>query len=123
MRRGWGPVLRSAGGAPGAAGPLTTRRLADFAAWVPGDAAAIVRAYPVPAVTGGYEPARTRLRAMPDSMLLELEELAEVLRARFHHLGQSVPDVLAAYAADHGYPLCIADPETNLFPLVGKSQR
>lgn len=34
-----------------------------------------------------------------------LEEFAEVLRDRFGHPGHSVPDVLAAYAADHGYPL------------------
>jgi hypothetical protein len=34
-----------------------------------------------------------------------LEELAEVLQVRFRHQGQSMPDVLAAYAADHGHPL------------------
>lgn len=33
-----------------------------------------------------------------------LEEFATVLRDRFRHAGHSVPDVLAAYAADHGYP-------------------
>lgn len=33
-----------------------------------------------------------------------LEEFARVLRDRFRHPGHSLPDVLAAYAADHGYP-------------------
>lgn len=34
-----------------------------------------------------------------------LEEFVAVLRDRFRHPGQSVPDVPAAYAADHGHPL------------------
>ncbi len=34
-----------------------------------------------------------------------LEEFAAVLRERFRHAGDSARDVLAAYAADHGYPL------------------
>jgi hypothetical protein len=33
-----------------------------------------------------------------------LEELAAVLRHRFRHEGDSMPEVLAAYATDHGHP-------------------
>ncbi len=36
---------------------------------------------------------------------LSLEEFAKVLRDRFRHPGHNVSDVLAAYAADHGYPV------------------
>jgi diadenylate cyclase len=63
----------------GVEGRLIKLQLDELSEWVPGDEAAMVRDYHVPAVTGGYEQALTRLRAMPDSMLLELEELAEVL--------------------------------------------
>ncbi|WP_134171895.1 potassium channel family protein [Cryobacterium psychrophilum] len=33
-----------------------------------------------------------------------LEEFAKVLRERFRHTGHSTPEVLAAYASDHGHP-------------------
>jgi hypothetical protein len=34
-----------------------------------------------------------------------LEEFVAVLQDRFRHRGENMPDVLASYAADHGYPL------------------
>jgi hypothetical protein len=41
-----------------------------------------------------------------------LEELAQVLRDRFRHEGQSMPEILGAYAADHGHSVVHSFPPT-----------
>jgi diadenylate cyclase len=63
----------------GVEGRLIKIQLDEMSEWVPGDEVAMVRDYELPEVTGGYRPALDRLRTMPDSQLLELEQLAEVL--------------------------------------------
>jgi diadenylate cyclase len=63
----------------GVEGRLIKIQLDEMSEWVPGDEVAMVRDYELPEVTGGYRRALDQLRTMPDTQLLELEQLAEVL--------------------------------------------
>jgi diadenylate cyclase len=63
----------------GVEGRLIKLQLDELSEWVPGDELAMIRDYHVPEVTGGEQAALARLRELPDNLLLELEELAEVL--------------------------------------------
>ena len=63
----------------GVEGRLIKLQLDEMSEWVPGDEAAMVRDYCLPEVAGGYEQALERLHALPDSQLLEIEDVAEVL--------------------------------------------
>ncbi len=63
----------------GVEGRLIKLQLDELSEWVPGNEEAMVRDYHVPEETGGHEQALYRLRTLPDSGLLELEDVAEVL--------------------------------------------
>ncbi len=63
----------------GVEGRLIKIQLDEMTERVPEDQVALVRDYEVPGVSGGYQRALERLRAMPDQHLLEFEELAGVL--------------------------------------------
>jgi diadenylate cyclase len=63
----------------GVEGRLIKLQLDELSEWVPGDEESMVRDYHVPEVTGGHEQALRGLRTLPDSRLLELEDVAEVL--------------------------------------------
>ncbi|MGN6379598.1 MAG: DNA integrity scanning diadenylate cyclase DisA [Gaiellales bacterium] len=63
----------------GVEGRLIKLQLDELSEWVPENERAMIRDYHVPGVTGGYQSAVSRLRALPDARLLEAENLAEVL--------------------------------------------
>ncbi len=63
----------------GVEGRLIKIQLDEMSEWVPGDEVAMVRDYCLDSLTGGPERALEQLHALPDSQLLEVESLAEVL--------------------------------------------
>ena len=63
----------------GVEGRLIKIQLDEMSEWVPGDEVAMVRDYCLDEVAGGYERALAELHALPDSQLLEIESLAELL--------------------------------------------
>ncbi len=63
----------------GVEGRLIKIQLDEMSEWVPGDEVAMVRDYCLDEVTGGYQRALQDLHALPDSQLLEIESLAELL--------------------------------------------
>ena len=63
----------------GVEGRLIKIQLDEMSEWVPGDEVAMVRDYCLDEVTGGYQRALQELHALPDSQLLEIESLAELL--------------------------------------------
>src|SRR5919201_987694 len=63
----------------GVEGRLIKIQLDEISEWVPGDEVAMVRDYCLDEGKDGYQRALQELHALPDSELLELESLAEVL--------------------------------------------
>jgi diadenylate cyclase len=63
----------------GVEGRLIKIQLDEMSEWVPGDEVAMVRDYCLDSLSGGPERALEQLHALPDSQLLEVESLAEVL--------------------------------------------
>ena len=63
----------------GVEGRLIKLQLEELSEWVPGDELSMILDYLLPEAPGGARGALARLREFPDSRLLELEELAEVL--------------------------------------------
>jgi len=63
----------------GVEGRLIKIQLDEMSEWVPGDEVAMLRDYCLDSVTGGPERALDQLHELPDSHLLEVESLAEVL--------------------------------------------
>jgi diadenylate cyclase len=63
----------------GVEGRLIKIQLDEMSEWVPGDEVAMVRDYCLDEAAGGHERALEELHALPDSQLLEVESLADVL--------------------------------------------
>ncbi len=63
----------------GVEGRLIKLQLEELSEWVPGDERAMIRDYHVPEMPGGYQEASAKLRALADTKLLEVDNLAELL--------------------------------------------